>query len=945
MNHYRFSLLIFSLLIALSSCSPTIQQVDTPLGSARLFAKNEVSVERGLFLQAQQRDMNVMLSLSPDRLVSGFRQEAGLTPKAPKYGGWESEGVAGQTLGHYLSACAQCYATTGDVRFQHIVDYVVGQLDSCQQAGGGDGYLAATPDGRRIFGEVAAGHITSKPFDLNGGWVPIYVMHKVLAGLIDAYKYAGNNQALLVAKRLGQWMCSTFGQLTETQMQQVLACEYGGMNEALADLYACTNERQFLELAQQFDNHKVVMDPLARQTDCLEGLHANTQIPKIVGAARLYELTGSRRDSTIADFFWHCVARHHTYANGGNSDGEHFGAPDQLARRLSNSTSETCNTYNMLKLTTHLFAWNTREEYVAYYERALYNHILGSQNPVDGMCLYYTPLCAGGVKRYLSPDALVCCSGTGMENHVRYADFIYAQGEDSSLFVNLFIPSRLKWKERGIVVTQDSDIPFGNGTTLTFVHTPRQHMVVRVRWPRWASKMTLRLNGHTVPAQGAPGSYVSLDRRWHEGDHLEVEFDMEPFVEPMADNEHRAAIYYGPALLAGALGEQVDANMDMPRLECEGLPIKEWLERVPDSLLHFRTKGVGRPHDYSLIPFYQMHHQHYTVYWDTASGTASAEEASGGDGPYLMVYHEDRDHSLHMALSDDGYHFHALNHDEPVMAGDSIARERGIRDPHIYRAPDGSFLLAMTDLHCRAKELGLRPTTWERDEKIYDWGNNRGLVLARSFDLIHWTHTQVTFDHFPGFSDVACVWAPQTIYDEATQQLMLYFTLRHTGGRTELYYSYVNDTFDTLLTAPRRLFQYPDAHTQVLDADILPFQGKFIMTYCCQDPISGVKVAVSDKISGPYEYRAGQVDGEAVSCEAPTVWKREGTDKYVLMYDVFGAEGGSFGFAETTDFLHFTPIGRFNHNGPMTADFLKPKHGAVIPITEWEANRLRQYWE
>ncbi len=942
MNHIKtilFATLSFTATVSLAQ----VKQVDTPTMSAKMFSKNEVRVTHGLFWEAEQRDVRFLLSLDPDRFLSGFLLEAGLKPKAPKYGGWESEGVAGQTPGHYLSACAQYYGTTGDERFRHIVDYMVEQLDSCQQANG-NGYLAATPDGKRIFAEVAAGNISTKPFDLNGGWVPIYVMHKVLAGLIDAYQFAGNERALKVATRLGEWMYGTFYHLTEAQMQKVLACEFGGMNEALANLYAFTKNQHFLDLAKRFDNHQAIMDPLAAQTDSLEGKHANTQIPKIVGAARLYELTGSRRDSTIADFFWHTVTAFHTYANGGNSDGEHFGAPGMLSNRLGTNTTETCNTYNMLKLTTHLFSWNTRQEYIAYYERALYNQILGSQNPDDGMCLYYTPLCPGGKKNYLAPDAFVCCSGTGMENHIKYADFIYAQGEDNSLFVNLFIPSRLDWKERGLVVTQDSDIPFGNNTTLTFATPKKQSLVVRLRWPEWAGKMSIKINGHAIKVKGKPGTYLSFKRTWKDGDRMEVSFDMNTYTVAMPDNPQRVAIFYGPALLAGELGtQQPDPAMGTPVLICDGLPTAQWLERVPDTLLHFRTKGLG-PRDYSLIPFYQMHHQHYVVYWDVKP-PLSAQTPSQPLDHYLMVYHEDRDHSLHMALSDDGYQFHALNHDEPVMAGDSIARERGIRDPHIYRAPDGSFLLAMTDLHCRAKELGLRPTTWERDEKIYDWGNNRGLVLARSFDLIHWTHTNVTFDHFPGFEDEACVWAPQTIYDEATHQLMLYFTFRHAGGRTELYYSYVNDAFDTILMAPRRLFQYPDAHTQVLDADILPFQGKFIMTYCCQDPISGVKVAVSDRICGPYEYRAGQVDGEAVSCEAPTVWKREGTDKYVLMYDVFGAEGGSFGFAETTDFLHFTPIGRFNHNGPMTADFLKPKHGAVIPITEWEANRLRQYWE
>lgn len=604
-------------LCLLLSCGQPARQVDTPLMPTKPFQMHEVIVTKGPFKHAEEKEAAYLLELEPDRLLSGFRSEAGLTPRAPKYEGWESLGVAGQSLGHYLSACAMYYATSADERFRQRLEYTVAQLDSCQQANG-DGYLAATPGGKKIFREVAAGKIYSQGFDLNGGWVPLYVMHKVLAGLIDAYRYAANERALTVATKLAGWMQTTFLHLTEEQMQQVLACEFGGMNEALADLYAYTQDENTLALAQRFDNHKAIMDSLALGIDDLEGKHANTQVPKVIGAARLYELTGSRRDSAIATFFWRTVVANHSYVNGGNSDGEHFGTPGRLNERLSTSTTETCNTYNMLKLTRHLFSWQSRPEYSAYYERAVFNHILASQNPDDGMCTYYTPLISGGKKGYLSPfQSFCCCSGSGMENHVKYGDFIYSEGTDSSLFVNLFIPSRLHWTSRGMTIGQDTDIPASGNSVLT-VNTPRpQSAVFRLRYPEWAESMFVKVNGSALALKASADSYVSIERVWEDGDRVEISFKIKLYTVAMPDNDKRVGLFYGPALLAGELGkEEPDMERDIPVLVTDGRPVEEWLEKVSDAPLRFRTKGVGRPKDITLIPFHAMHHQHYVVYWD-----------------------------------------------------------------------------------------------------------------------------------------------------------------------------------------------------------------------------------------------------------------------------------------------------------------------------------------
>lgn len=370
--------------------------------AAQPFELSKVRLLDSPFKRAMERDGSYLLLLEPDRLLSRFRSEAGLEPKAPPYGGWEGMGVAGHSLGHYLSTCSMMFASTGDERFLQRVNYIVDELEIYQRAHG-DGYVAAIPDGRRVFREISQGIIRAKPFDLNGVWVPWYTLHKLFAGLLDAHRYCGNEKALQVAKHLADWAESVTANLTDDQFQQMLACEHGGMVEVLAELYARTGEERYLNLAKRF-YHKAVMDPLARGVDCLPGLHGNTQVPKVIGMARLYELTGERVPyRVIAEFFWERVVKHHCYVIGGFTDGEMFGEPDRLSDRLGTNTAEVCKTYNLLKLTKQLFSWSPSVEKADYYERALYNHILASQNPDDGMMCYYVPLRAGSFKTYSTP--------------------------------------------------------------------------------------------------------------------------------------------------------------------------------------------------------------------------------------------------------------------------------------------------------------------------------------------------------------------------------------------------------------------------------------------------------------------------------------------------------------------------------------------------------------
>lgn len=319
---------------------------------------------------------------------------------------------------------------------------------------------------------------------------------------------------------------------------------------------------------------------------------------------------------------------------------------------------------------------------------------------------------------------------------------------------------------------------------------------------------------------------------------------------------------------------------------------------------------------------------------------------------YLLVYFTDATHSLCMATSHDGYTFTAVNDGKPVISGDSIADQHGIRDPHIYRGPDGAFYMALTDLHIYGKEKGYRTTQWERPDK-YGWGNNRGLVLMRSVDLIHWTHHEARIDKlFPEkFGELGCAWAPETIYDEEAGKLMVYFTIRPTGengpgSKTKLFYSYADDAFTTLTSEPKQLFEFPDPNIQVLDADItkLP-DGRYMMTYVAQENPGGIRVAFSDHLTYGYKYQEGQIDSENRGCEAPNVWKRIGEDKWVLMYDIYSLNPHNFGFVETTDFKTWKPLGRFNEGVMKAVNFRIPKHGAVIQVTEKEARRLEKYWK
>ncbi|HXB32942.1 MAG TPA: glycoside hydrolase family 127 protein, partial [Puia sp.] len=522
------------------------------------FSVKDVRLMDGPFRKAMELDARYLLVLEPDRLLSEFRAHAGLKPNAEKYGGWESSGLAGHTLGHYLSACSMEYAATQDTRFRDRVNYIVGELEVCQKARG-SGYIGAIPREDTLWAEVAAGKIRSHGFDLNGAWSPWYTVHKIMAGLLDAYLYAGNTKALQVERRMADWTGTIISGLSDSVRQRMLACEYGGMNEVLANTYAVTGDKKYLLLSYDFYD-KRILDSLALGLDDLAGKHSNTQIPKVIGCARRYELTADEQDKRIAESFWSIIVSEHSYATGGNSDYEYLGRPGQLNDELTDNTTETCNTYNMLKLTRHLFAWHPSAALMDYYERALYNHILASQDHRDGMMCYFIPLRMGGHKEYSdSFNTFTCCVGSGMENHVKYGEGIYSRGADGSLYVNLFISSRLDWKEKGVRIEQRSGIPAEDRVVLTVTAArAASRWVLRVRRPYWAGKgVRVLVNGMLQKKMTVEGDgYLAIRRTWRSGDRVVVELPEDLHSEAMPDNPERVALFYGPVLLAGELGSR-----------------------------------------------------------------------------------------------------------------------------------------------------------------------------------------------------------------------------------------------------------------------------------------------------------------------------------------------------------------------------------------------------
>ena len=570
------------------------------------------------FKNAMDKDAAYLLTIEPNRLLHRFYANAGLPTKGAVYGGWENGGLSGHTMGHYLSACAMMYVSTGNNEFKTRVDYLVDELEKCQIARK-TGYIGAIPKEDSIFGRVAKGDIKTSGFDMNGGWSPWYTVHKVMSGLMDAYLYADNDKALKLVIGMADWTYLTVNHLPDSLRLKMLRCEWGGMNDILANIYAVTGNKKYLDLSYQFYDD-FVMKPLSEKIDPMPGKHSNTNVPKAIGSATQYELTGNESDKTIASFFWQTIVNHHSYVIGGNSSYEYCGDADKLNDRLSDNTCETCNTYNMLKLTRHLICWQPKSEYSDYYERALYNHILSSQNPNNGMMCYFVPLRMGTQKQFSdSFNTFTCCVGTGMENHSKYSEGIYYHsGDEKNLYVNLFIASKLNWKEKGIQLSQQTNYPESDNTTVTVQTRTSQTFTMLIRHPWWAKQgVHIKVNGKALSTTKNADGYITVNRKWHNNDKMEIEFPMSIYTESIPDNKDRIAILYGPLVLAGQLGEAMpDPVYGIPVLLTDDRNASNWIKPVTNKPLEFKMQQVGEPFDATLIPFYQTVSQHYSVYWD-----------------------------------------------------------------------------------------------------------------------------------------------------------------------------------------------------------------------------------------------------------------------------------------------------------------------------------------
>jgi len=608
------------------------------LGNVRLLG--------GPLKQAQDLNARYLLQLEPDRMLAYYRQRAGLEPKAKPYTGWDSGGrnLTGHIAGHYLSAVSLMWAATGDVRFRERADYLVRELKEVQDKHG-DGYLSAQEGARECFDAVAGGEIRSGGFDLNGLWVPWYVLHKTLAGLRDAYRYTGNQTALEIEIKSAEWVRGILSGLTEEQNQRMLNAEFGGMNEVLVDLFADTGDKRWLDLSYRFE-HRSFIEPLKRHQDILEGKHGNTQVPKLVGSADRFACAGEPGDILAAAFFWDRVVHHHSFATGGHGKDEYFGKPDVLSDRIDGRTAETCNVYNMLKLTRRLFAIRPDAHYADFHERALFNHILASIDPEDGRTCYMVPVGRRVRREYADMfRSFTCCVGSGMESHALHGDGIYYESGDE-LWVNLYVPSTAQWTAAGLKLTTETDLPEGESAALELVLDAPKEFVLALRRPAWAGdRFSVKVNGEAVSKDvvdrlaGVPesgrrvadrrlqrsGSYVELKRTWKAGDTVELTLPKTLRLEPLADNPSRTAIMWGPLVLAGDLGPEQRrrrgsrtsyAQQRAPVFVAAGRPVAEWLKPIADKPGHFRTDGVGRDRDVDFVPFYRLHRRMYAVYWD-----------------------------------------------------------------------------------------------------------------------------------------------------------------------------------------------------------------------------------------------------------------------------------------------------------------------------------------
>ncbi|WP_051464534.1 glycoside hydrolase family 127 protein [Pseudoxanthomonas suwonensis] len=612
-------------------------------GPLQFFPLADVRLGEGVFARSGALNLRYLAELDVDRLLAPCRIEAGLPTPASKYPNWESMGLDGHSAGHYLSALAQ-QAAQGHAEMRRRLDYMVAAMAECQRANG-DGYVGGVPGGRVLWERIASGDFQAESFSLEGAWVPFYNLHKTFAGLRDAWLLAGNTQAREVLVGFADWADRLVAGLDDVQLQRVLDTEHGGMNEVLADVYAITGDRRYLALARRFC-HRAILDPLLRREDRLDGLHANTQIPKVIGFARIGELDGDPAWIEAAQFFWEQVALERSVAFGGNSVREHFNPADDFSPMLhSREGPETCNSYNMLRLTLMLERLRPDPRHADFYERVLYNHILSTQHPEHGGLVYFTPVRPRHYRVYSQPqECFWCCVGTGMENHGRHGAFAYAH-DGGALRVNLYLDSELRWRERGVVLRQRTRFPGEPGSTLELALERPQAFALELRHPHWlAGPMQVKVNGRRWPLESTPSSYARIEREWQDGDRIEIALPMQTRIENLPDGSDWVAVMHGPLMLAARTGTEdleglvADDGRGShiapgPYLPLDGAPMlvgeRERLASaivpVPGEPLLFNADALVQPASFRglrLEPLHRIHDARYMAYWRTATPAA-----------------------------------------------------------------------------------------------------------------------------------------------------------------------------------------------------------------------------------------------------------------------------------------------------------------------------------
>jgi uncharacterized protein len=592
---------------------------------ARSFKVGEVRLLGGPFKESQDAEARYLLTLDLDRLVSPFLLESGLKPKAPGYPGWETDSLPGVALSFYLSGSARLYMATGNERYLANLKYLLAELSRCQERSGG--YLLGSRQGREVFKALETSGYYPEFSDWGGGHgEPYYVMEKLLSGLMDAHRICGLPEALRIATNLADWLSRHMSRISGPDLQKIMLEEYGGMNWVLADLYSTTGDGKYLEMSRRWHDEGVLV-PTTRGIDVLTGIHANTQFPKISGLAARYRYAGDPSDWKGATFFWGRVVPHRTFVTGGNSESEHFPPPDALSDPLTPFTTENCNSYNMLKLTSLLFQGDPKVEYADYIERTLFNHILSAQSVSDGRICYHLPLMPGASKFHRSLyDEFSCCVCSALDSYTRHSEYIYARTE-SEIFVNLFIASELEWKEKGIRLRQETSFPFAEVSSMKFECRGETELGLNIRYPYWlAGPMTIKVNGR--PVRSVPdGGYVKLARRWKTGDEVEVRLKMGLRSEAMPDDRGKIAFLHGPIVLAGVLEQGIADELVRenagPALLSGDKPRSEWLKPSVRPL-EYITAGTY-PDRVIVKPLFQINLEPYSVYWKMTTGAELRE--------------------------------------------------------------------------------------------------------------------------------------------------------------------------------------------------------------------------------------------------------------------------------------------------------------------------------